>query len=215
MTTWASASCALPATSPGSPRTWFSRFETSCWQRYSNGASPCTACTQRTTARRTTPRSPRRRGRWRLRSTRQVTKDYLMFPALSGHRWRRTLMANASANLIRNLWAYVVIFCGHFPDGAEKFDPDVLNNESKPEWYLRQMLGSANFDAGPRSGVSQRNLCYQIEHHLFPDLPSNRLRPNRTRGAGPVRQVRSALYHRSAAASVSVDAAHDSQARRP
>jgi fatty acid desaturase len=106
---------------------------------------------------------------------RQVSKDYLVFPALSGRRWRRTLAANASANLIRNLWAYVVIFCGHFPDGAEKFDPDVVNNESKPEWYLRQMLGSANFDAGRVLAFLSGNLCYQIEHHLFPDLPSNRL----------------------------------------
>jgi NADPH-dependent stearoyl-CoA 9-desaturase len=106
---------------------------------------------------------------------RQVSKDYLVFPALSGRRWRRTLTANASANLIRNLWAYVVIFCGHFPDGAEKFDPDVVNNESKPEWYLRQMLGTANFDAGRVLAFLSGNLCYQIEHHLFPDLPSNRL----------------------------------------
>ncbi|MDT5208928.1 MAG: NADPH-dependent stearoyl-CoA 9-desaturase [Mycobacterium sp.] len=106
---------------------------------------------------------------------RQVAKDYLLFPALSGPRWRRTLTANASANLIRNLWAYVVIFCGHFPDGAEKFDPDVLTNESKPEWYLRQMLGTANFDAGRVLAFLSGNLCYQIEHHLFPDLPSNRL----------------------------------------
>jgi NADPH-dependent stearoyl-CoA 9-desaturase len=106
---------------------------------------------------------------------RQVSKDYLLFPALSGRRWRRTLTANVSANLIRNLWAYVVIFCGHFPDGAEKFDPDVVNDESKPEWYLRQMLGSANFDAGRVLAFLSGNLCYQIEHHLFPDLPSNRL----------------------------------------
>jgi fatty acid desaturase len=106
---------------------------------------------------------------------RQVAKDYLLFPALSGRRWRRTLTANASANLIRNLWAYVVIFCGHFPDGAEKFEPDVVNNESKPEWYLRQMLGSANFDAGRVLAFLSGNLCYQIEHHLYPDLPSNRL----------------------------------------
>jgi fatty acid desaturase len=106
---------------------------------------------------------------------RQVAKDYLLFPALSGRRWRRTLTANATANLIRNLWAYVVIFCGHFPDGAEKFDPDVVNNETKPEWYLRQMLGSANFDAGRVLAFLSGNLCYQIEHHLFPDLPSNRL----------------------------------------
>jgi fatty acid desaturase len=106
---------------------------------------------------------------------RQVAKDYLLFPALSGRRWGRTLTANVSANLIRNLWAYVVIFCGHFPDGAEKFDPDVLTNESKPEWYLRQMLGTANFDAGRVLAFLSGNLCYQIEHHLFPDLPSNRL----------------------------------------
>jgi NADPH-dependent stearoyl-CoA 9-desaturase len=105
---------------------------------------------------------------------RQAVKDYLLFPALSRSRWRRTLGANAAANLLRNLWAYVVIFCGHFPDGAEKFTADVLDNESKGEWYLRQMLGAANFKAGPLLAFSSGNLCYQIEHHLFPDLPSNR-----------------------------------------
>ena len=52
---------------------------------------------------------------------RQSVKDYVLFPALSRSRWRRTLAANAAANLLRNLWSYVVIFCGHFPDGAEKF----------------------------------------------------------------------------------------------
>jgi fatty acid desaturase len=105
---------------------------------------------------------------------RQAVKDYVLFPALSRSRWRRTLAANAMANLLRNLWAYVVIFCGHFPDGAEKFTPDVLEQETRAEWYLRQMLGSANFTAGRLLAFSSGNLCYQIEHHLFPDLPSNR-----------------------------------------
>jgi NADPH-dependent stearoyl-CoA 9-desaturase len=105
---------------------------------------------------------------------RQAAKDYVLFPALSRTRWRRTLAANAAANLLRNLWAYLVIFCGHFPDGAEKFTPDVLEHESRAEWYLRQMLGAANFKAGPLLAFSSGNLCYQIEHHLFPDLPSNR-----------------------------------------
>ena len=98
-----------------------------------------------------------------------------MWPALSVKRWRRTLGANAVANLARNLWAYVVIFCGHFPDGTQKFSPDVLQSETRAEWYLRQMLGAANFKAGPLLGFASGNLCYQIEHHLFPDLPSNRL----------------------------------------
>lgn len=105
---------------------------------------------------------------------RQTIKDYVLFPALSRSRWRRTLAANVSANLIRNYWAYVVIFCGHFPDGAEKFTPESLEHESRADWYLRQMLGSANFKAGPLLAFSSGNLCYQIEHHLFPDLPSNR-----------------------------------------
>ena len=106
--------------------------------------------------------------------TRQGLKDYVAWPALSLRRWRRTLGANAVANLLRNLWAYVVIFCGHFPDGTQKFSADVLKTETKAEWYLRQMLGAANFDAGPALAFASGNLCYQIEHHLFPDLPSNR-----------------------------------------
>jgi fatty acid desaturase len=36
-------------------------------------------------------------------------------------------------------------------------------------------LGSANFEGGPLLRFMSGNLCYQIEHHLFPDLPSNRL----------------------------------------
>ena len=107
---------------------------------------------------------------------RQAIKDYALFPVLSGKRWRRTLVANLSANLLRNLWAYVVIFCGHFPDGAEKFTADVLEEETRGEWYLRQILGAANFKAGPVLAFASGNLCYQIEHHLFPELPSNRYR---------------------------------------
>jgi fatty acid desaturase len=105
---------------------------------------------------------------------RQAGKDYVLFPALSRRRWRRALAANVVANGLRNVWAYVVIVCGHFTDGAEKFTPSVLEGETKPEWYLRQMLGTANFRAGRVLAFMSGNLCYQIEHHLFPNLPSNR-----------------------------------------
>ena len=104
----------------------------------------------------------------------QAGKDYIVFPALTGPNWKYTFRANMVANLIRNYWAYMVIFCGHFPDGAEKFTPEEFENETDAEWYLRQMLGSANFHAGPLMAFMSGNLCYQIEHHLFPDLPSNR-----------------------------------------
>ncbi|MCX2753949.1 MULTISPECIES: fatty acid desaturase [unclassified Gordonia (in: high G+C Gram-positive bacteria)] len=104
----------------------------------------------------------------------QAAKDYLIFPALAGPNWKTTLTANFTSNIIRNYWAYMVIFCGHFPDGAEKFTVDEFENEDQPRWYLRQMLGSANFKAGPLMRFMSGNLSHQIEHHLFPDLPSSR-----------------------------------------
>jgi len=109
---------------------------------------------------------------------RQVFKDYIAFPALTavspGASFTSTLKANVVANVIRNVWANAVIFCGHFPDGAEKFTKTDMVGESKGHWYLRQMLGSANFKAGPALRFMSGNLSHQIEHHLFPDLPSNR-----------------------------------------
>ncbi|WP_311505980.1 acyl-CoA desaturase [uncultured Corynebacterium sp.] len=109
------------------------------------------------------------------KSGRQVLKDYVLFPAMAGPRYREVAFANMMANLARNLWAYAVIFCGHFPDDAETFTKEQYNTEDKSEWYLRQMLGSANFHGGLALSVLSGNLNYQIEHHLFPDMPSNRL----------------------------------------
>ena len=110
---------------------------------------------------------------------RQLIKDYAAYPALTALSPRAgfasTVKANAVANVIRNLWANAVIFCGHFPDGAEKFALSDMEGESKGQWYLRQMLGSANIDAGPAMAFMTGNLAYQIEHHLYPDLPSYRL----------------------------------------
>jgi linoleoyl-CoA desaturase len=68
----------------------------------------------------------------------------------------------------------MIIFCGHFPDGAMHFTEEELEDETRAEWYLRQMLGSANFEGGRTLHILSGSLGYQIEHHLFPDLPSNR-----------------------------------------
>ncbi len=110
---------------------------------------------------------------------RQLVKDYVAFPVLTSlspaATYKSTVTANVLANVIRNIWADAVIFCGHFPDGAEKFTNSDMIGETKGQWYLRQMLGSANFQAGPVLRFTSGNLCYQIEHHLYPDLPSNRL----------------------------------------
>ena len=88
---------------------------------------------------------------------RQFLKDYLVFPALAGRRWRQVLGAVMTANIVRNLWTYAVIVCGHFADGAEKFTADGIERETRSEWYLRQMLGTANITAGSVPGVEQRH----------------------------------------------------------
>jgi linoleoyl-CoA desaturase len=114
-----------------------------------------------------------------IKAGHQVVKDYIAYPALTsmspGATFSSTLKANVVANIIRNVWSNAVIFCGHFPDGAEKFTKTDMVGETKGEWYLRQMLGSANFENGPVLRFMSGNLCHQIEHHLYPDLPSNRL----------------------------------------
>jgi linoleoyl-CoA desaturase len=108
------------------------------------------------------------------KSGRQVLKDYVAFPLLAGPAFLPTLLGNAVANLTRNVWAHTVIFCGHFPEGTEVFTEEQLDDETRGQWYLRQLLGSANIDGGSLLHIMSGNLSHQIEHHLFPDLPSNR-----------------------------------------
>jgi linoleoyl-CoA desaturase len=103
----------------------------------------------------------------------QAFKDYVLYPALSGKQWKSTIKANVAANLMRNVWSYMIIFCGHFPDGALHFTEEELEDETRGEWYLRQILGTANFEGGELLHIMSGNLGYQIEHHLYPDLVSN------------------------------------------
>jgi fatty acid desaturase len=104
----------------------------------------------------------------------QMRKDYLFHPLLSGPSFFQTLAANATANLVRNLWSHSVIMCGHFPEGVETFAKNSIEGETRGEWYLRQMLGSANIEGSKAMHIMTGNLSHQIEHHLFTDLPSNR-----------------------------------------
>jgi fatty acid desaturase len=104
----------------------------------------------------------------------QATKDYLVHPALSGPSFLPTLAANFTANVVRNLWSHSVIMCGHFPEGVETFERASIEGETRGEWYVRQMLGAANISGSKAMHIMSGNLSHQIEHHLFPDLPSNR-----------------------------------------
>jgi linoleoyl-CoA desaturase len=105
---------------------------------------------------------------------RQALADYVLFPLLAGPSALYVLAGNATANFVRNLWAFAVIFCGHFPDGTRTFPATTLDGESRGAFYLRQMQGSANFDGSFLLHFMSGHLSHQIEHHMFPDIPAHR-----------------------------------------
>lgn len=92
----------------------------------------------------------------------------------AGKTFRATAKADATANIVRNVWAYAIIFCGHFPDQTYTFSQEEVEDESRGGWYVRQLVGAANIDGGPLFHIASGNLSYQVEHHLFPDMPSTR-----------------------------------------
>ncbi len=108
------------------------------------------------------------------KAVKQYGKDYLFFPALAGPFFLPILLGNLVANGMRNLWAFTIIFCGHFPDGVEQFTNEAADNETRGQWYFRQLLGSANLEGGKLFHIMSGNLSHQIEHHLFPDVPAHR-----------------------------------------
>ncbi|AKU15303.1 fatty acid desaturase family protein [Luteipulveratus mongoliensis] len=109
------------------------------------------------------------------KAAKMVVKEHIALPAvamLTGS-GRRALGGAVAANAIRNVWAHSVIFCGHFPDGVDYFTEEMIDGETRGDWYVRQMLGSANMSGSPLFHILTGNLSHQIEHHLFPDIPSN------------------------------------------
>ena len=100
-----------------------------------------------------------------------------MFPLLAlllGANALAVLVGNVLANLLRNLWTFLVIFCGHFTERAAVFSQESVQGESRGHWYLRQLRGSSNLEGGRLFHILTGNLSHQIEHHLFPDLPARR-----------------------------------------
>jgi fatty acid desaturase len=138
-----------------------------------------------------------------VKARKQIVKDYIAFPLLSAavsalaparaatspsagqgsaadrssaaaRAFKSTLAANFTANIVRNVWAYSIIFCGHFPDQTYTFSQREVEDETRGGWYVRQLLGSANIDGGPLFHLLAGNLSFQVEHHLYPDMPSSR-----------------------------------------
>ena len=132
------------------------------------------------------------------KARKQIVKDYIAFPALSGlangavgalrdrkepregflrgfkRGYKHAASANAAANIVRNFWSNAIIFCGHFPDQTYTFSQKEVDGETKGGWYVRQLVGAANIEGSPLFHVISGNLGYQVEHHLYPDMPSTR-----------------------------------------
>ncbi|MDX6582859.1 MAG: NADPH-dependent stearoyl-CoA 9-desaturase [Solirubrobacterales bacterium] len=117
------------------------------------------------------------RGRGRIARRRHGTATEAAVTAFTGEfkrSYRSTLRADAVANVVRNFWSNAIIFCGHFPDQTYTFSEEEVEDESKGGWYVRQLLGAANIEGGGFFHVASGNLGYQVEHHLYPDMPSSR-----------------------------------------
>ena len=113
---------------------------------------------------------------------RQIVKDYIAFPALSGRRgFKATLTANFTANLVRNVWSYAIIFCGHFPDQTYTFGQEEVEDETAPASIYGSWSAPPTSKARRCFTFFRGNLGYQVEHHLFPDMPSSRTRRSRRR----------------------------------
>jgi len=112
-------------------------------------------------------------GRIGRKAGRQILKDYVMWPLaallvalpLSAYVPASPWLvfglvagANALANILRNVWAFTIIFCGHFPAGVHTFTPAQVEGETRAHWYLRQLLGSANI-GGASSSTSSITDC--------------------------------------------------------
>jgi fatty acid desaturase len=108
------------------------------------------------------------------RAKKHLLKDYVIFPLLAGPGFLAVLLGNFVANTVRNVWASAVIFCGHFTDDVHVFQPEDCKQESRGQWYYRQILGSSNISGGHVFHILTGHLSHQIEHHLFPDIPAHR-----------------------------------------
>ncbi len=73
------------------------------------------------------------------------------------------------ADFVTNMHSFLVVGPNHSGDDLHRFDD---RPASKGEYFARQVLGSTNYTTGgDLTDFSQMWLNYQIEHHLFPDLP--------------------------------------------
>jgi len=80
-----------------------------------------------------------------------------------------TLLILLIAEIIANLHSFLVIVPNHSASDIYQFSTP---HKTQGEYYLRQIMGSVNYNTGTDLiDFSHGFLNYQIEHHLFPNMP--------------------------------------------
>jgi fatty acid desaturase len=91
-----------------------------------------------------------------------------MFAPLGPLAVANVFLNSVGAELITNVHAFLIIGPNHTGEDLYRFDEPV---EGREEFYLRQIVGSANYNCGTELlDWMQMWLNYQIEHHIWPDL---------------------------------------------
>ena len=124
-------------------------------------------------------RSPTSRREARRRFFRKAVPYYAkelgLFPLLAGLRAPRVLLGNALSEGMRDVYTAATIYCGHAGENVTSF-PAGTRPRSKGERYAMQVDAANDFNVPWAVSVLCGGLDRQIEHHLFPTLPTNRLR---------------------------------------
>ncbi len=93
----------------------------------------------------------------------------VLFLPISGWAALSVLINSLLAEALTNLHGFVTVVPNHAGDDLYRFDQP---GTGRPDFYLRQVLGSANFrTGGDLNDFMHGFLNYQVEHHLWPDLP--------------------------------------------
>ncbi len=95
----------------------------------------------------------------------------LLFFPLGTDAMLNVLLASLLAEFMANLHSFLVIIPNHAADDIYRFEQP---GKSRGEFYLRQIIGTVNYNTGSNKiDFLHGWLNYQIEHHLFPNLPLN------------------------------------------
>ena len=79
------------------------------------------------------------------------------------------LINSILAEIITNVHSFIIITPNHAGDDLYRFDKPVSD---QAEFYVRQVTGSVNYNCGNDIlDFFHGWLNYQIEHHIFPDIP--------------------------------------------